>query len=139
MRDAPAFLLCQKLCPNRIFWNRLGCLVSEEQIPQIVVSVRNSRKTMEPLEPASLPWAQGVGRSNRPAPTNRINSSADRPRLCPGLYAKNGGRPQSLSSAFKCRLPRSLLPSCNALRQFQTATTGLYILRRALYTEYLSV
>ena len=27
---------------------------------------------MEPLEPTLVPWAQGVGRSNRPAPTNRI-------------------------------------------------------------------
>ena len=24
---------------------------------------------MEPLEPTRIPWAQGVGRSNRPAPT----------------------------------------------------------------------
>jgi hypothetical protein len=24
---------------------------------------------MEPLEPSRIPWAQGVGRSNRPAPT----------------------------------------------------------------------
>jgi|ERR1700678_576242 len=27
---------------------------------------------MEPLEQTTVPWAQGVGRSNRPAPTNRI-------------------------------------------------------------------
>ena len=25
---------------------------------------------MEPLEKTTVPWAQGVGRSNRPAPTN---------------------------------------------------------------------
>jgi len=63
-----------KLCPNGICWSYLGWLSSEEQIPQIVVNVRNRRKTMEPLELTILPWAQGVGRSNRPAPTNRINS-----------------------------------------------------------------
>ena len=28
---------------------------------------------MELLEATRLPWAQGVGRSNRPAPTIRIN------------------------------------------------------------------
>jgi len=28
-------------------------------------------KLTEPRD--SMPWAQGVGRSNRPAPTNRIN------------------------------------------------------------------
>ena len=31
----------------------------------------------------SLPWAQGVGRSNRPAPTNRISSLAGFERCCP--------------------------------------------------------
>ncbi len=51
----------------------LGLLFERKQIPQIVVIVRNSRKTTEPLEPTPLPWAQGVGRSNRPAPTIRIS------------------------------------------------------------------
>ena len=27
---------------------------------------------MEPLEPTQAPWAQGVGRSNRPAPTKSL-------------------------------------------------------------------
>ena len=28
---------------------------------------------MDRLEPISLPWAQGVGRSNRPAPTKEFS------------------------------------------------------------------
>jgi hypothetical protein len=43
-----------------------------KQIPQIVVIVRIQRYTMEPLEQTTVPWAQGVGRSNRPAPTKSL-------------------------------------------------------------------
>jgi NAD(P)-dependent dehydrogenase (short-subunit alcohol dehydrogenase family) len=50
-----------KLCPNRICGSRLGCLLSEKQIPQIAVNIWNRRKTMEPLEPTQAPWAQGSG------------------------------------------------------------------------------
>ena len=32
---------------------------------------------MEPLEPTRVPWAQGVGRSNRPAPTKPLVSNQD--------------------------------------------------------------
>jgi hypothetical protein len=49
-----------------------GFLIERKQIPQIVEIVRNSREPMELLEPARPPWAQGVGSSNLPAPTNRI-------------------------------------------------------------------
>ena len=58
-----------KLCPNSHLLQALGLLFERKQIPQIVVNVRIQRKTMEPLEATRLPWAQGVGRSNRPAPT----------------------------------------------------------------------
>jgi hypothetical protein len=47
----------------------MGLLFERKQIPQIVINVRTSQEPMEPLEPITLPWAQGVGRSNRPAPT----------------------------------------------------------------------
>src|SRR5580700_2905011 len=63
-----------KLCPNRICWSRLGCLLSEKQIPQTAVNIWNGRKTMEPLEPTRAPCAQGVVSSNLAAPTNRINN-----------------------------------------------------------------
>jgi hypothetical protein len=51
---------------------------------------------MEPLEQTTVPRAQEVGRSNRPAPTNRINemrcdSSAGSSRLT----ARDFGRPAS--------------------------------------------
>jgi len=48
-------------------------LFERKQIPRIVVTIRNSRNSIDHPEPISLPWAQGVGRSNRPAPTNRIS------------------------------------------------------------------
>jgi hypothetical protein len=42
------------------------------------------RETVKP------PWAQGVGRSNRPAPTNILNQ-LQRLTRAGGLYALNGG------------------------------------------------
>ena len=36
----------------------LELLFERKQIPQVVVIVRISRKAMEPLEAAKLPWAQ---------------------------------------------------------------------------------
>ncbi len=48
----------------------MNLLFERKQIPRIVVTIRNSRNSIDRLEPISLPWAQGVGRSNRPAPTN---------------------------------------------------------------------
>ena len=54
------FFAVSKLCLNVISSGYLGWLSSEEQIPQIVVNVRIRRKTMEPLEPTRIPWAQRV-------------------------------------------------------------------------------
>jgi hypothetical protein len=54
----------------------MNLLVERKQIPRIVGTIRNSRKAIDHLEPISLPWAQGVGRSNRPAPTTRISRPA---------------------------------------------------------------
>src|SRR6516225_487664 len=75
---ATAFVYgCAKTVSELHLFERLGLLFERKQVPQIVVNVGNSRKRMEPLEAARLPWAQGVGRSNRPAPTNKINAIAD--------------------------------------------------------------
>jgi len=63
-RGSPRFTV-PKLCPNRICWSLLGCLLSEKQIPQIAVNIWNRRKIMEPLEQTQAPWAQGV-ESRRP-------------------------------------------------------------------------
>ena len=68
----------------------MGCLLSEKQIPQIAVNIWNRRKIMEPLEPTQAPWAQGVGRSNRPAPTkspvdfNEVDGRHGKPQI-PGF------------------------------------------------------
>jgi len=50
----------------------MSLLIERKQIPQIDVIARTLRKPMAPLETIPLPWAQGAGRSNRPAPTNKI-------------------------------------------------------------------
>src|SRR5215469_3279294 len=47
----------------------MNLLIERKQISRIVVTIKNSRNSIDSLEPISLPWAQGVGRSNRPAPT----------------------------------------------------------------------
>ncbi len=64
---------CAKTVSEAHLFQLPGLPFERKQIPQIVVIVRIQRKTMEPLEQTLVPWAQGVGRSNRPAPTNRIN------------------------------------------------------------------
>ena len=63
---------CAKTVSELHLFVPLGLLFERKQIPQIVVNIRISRNPMEPLEATRLPWAQGVGRSNRPAPTNEI-------------------------------------------------------------------
>jgi hypothetical protein len=60
---------CAKTVSELHLFEPLRLLFERKQIPQIVVNVRIRRKAMEPLEAARLPWAQGVRRSNRPAPT----------------------------------------------------------------------
>jgi hypothetical protein len=67
---APLLFHCAKTVSELDPFHPMNLLLERKQIPRIVVNVRTSRKPMEPLEPISLPWAQGVGRSNRPAPTN---------------------------------------------------------------------
>jgi hypothetical protein len=62
---------CAKTVSELHLFEPLRLLFERKQIPQIVVIVRISQKTTEPLEGTQLPWAQGVGRSNRPAPTNK--------------------------------------------------------------------
>ena len=63
---------CAKTVSEPDLLKRPGLLFERKQIPQIIVNVRNSRTATEPLETTRVPWAQGVGRSNRPAPTNRM-------------------------------------------------------------------
>ncbi len=75
----------------------MNLLFERKQIPRIVVNVRNSQKPIDRLEPISLPWAQGVGRSNRPAPTNTSSYQG----FSLGLYAavrQQRGKAQSLGS-----------------------------------------
>ena len=69
---APLLFGCAKTVSELHPFQSLELLFERKQIPQIVVNVRSLRKTTEPLEITRVPWAQGVGRSNRPAPTNRI-------------------------------------------------------------------
>ena len=61
---------CAKTVSEPDLLKRPRLLLERKKIPQIIVIVRIQRKTTEPLEATRLPWAQGVGRSNRPAPTN---------------------------------------------------------------------
>jgi hypothetical protein len=69
---APLLFGCAKTVSELHPFQSLELLFERKQIPQIVVNFRSLRKTTEPLEITRVPWAQGVGRSNRPAPTNRI-------------------------------------------------------------------
>ena len=69
----PLLFSCAKTVFESHLFQPKGLLFERKQIPQIVVIVRIQRKTMEPLEQTTVPWAQGVGRSNRPAPTKLNN------------------------------------------------------------------
>ena len=65
----PLLFHCAKTVSEPHPFHPMTLLFERKQIPRIVVTIRNSRKPTEPLEPIALSWAQGVGRSNRPAPT----------------------------------------------------------------------
>ena len=68
---SPSRFTCARTASESHLFQPKGLPFERKQIPQIVVIVRIQRKTMEPLEQTTVPWAQGVGRSNRPSPTNR--------------------------------------------------------------------
>jgi hypothetical protein len=69
----PLLFNCARTVPEPHLLHPWNLRFERKQIPRIVVNIRNCRSAMEPLEAARLPWAQGVGRSNRPTPTKRIN------------------------------------------------------------------
>jgi len=48
---------CVKTVSEPYPFEALGFRFDRKQIPQIVVNVRHTRKTMEPLETTRLPWA----------------------------------------------------------------------------------
>src|SRR5581483_802623 len=67
--STPLLPHCAKTVSEPHPFHPMTLLFERKQIPRIVVTIRNSRNSIDRLEPISLPWAQGVGRSNRPAPT----------------------------------------------------------------------
>jgi hypothetical protein len=72
LRLTPLLFRCARTVSELYLFERLRLLFERKQIPRFVVNIRNSGKAMEPLEATQLPWAQGVGRSNRPAPTKPL-------------------------------------------------------------------
>ena len=48
---------CVKTVPKPISLTALGLLLSEKQIPQVVVIIKNRPYRMEPLEVIPIPWA----------------------------------------------------------------------------------
>jgi hypothetical protein len=70
MIPAPLLFHCAKTVSEP---HPVALLFERKQIPRIVVTIRNSRKPIDRLEPISLPWAQGVVCSNHTAPTNLFN------------------------------------------------------------------
>ena len=75
----------------------MNLLFERKQIPRIVVTIRNSRKPIDSLEPISLPWAQGIGRSNRPAPTKVVNSHIPSSHTLPVTTPINDLEPGNLA------------------------------------------
>jgi len=69
LRDNPLLFYCAKTVSGGHLFEPRSLLIERKQIPQVVVTKRSSRKPIAPLETIHLPWAQGVGRSNRPDPT----------------------------------------------------------------------
>ena len=54
-------LHCVKTVSELHFFAPLELLFERKQVPQTIVNVRIRRKTMEPLEPVPVPWAQIAG------------------------------------------------------------------------------
>ena len=94
-QGTPLLFSCAKTVSEPHLLEPFGMPLSEKQIPQIAVNIWNRRKTMEPLEPTRAPWAQGVGRSNRPAPAK---SSLDSKQDC----LKSSGRESSAKPSCDC-------------------------------------
>jgi hypothetical protein len=68
---------CRKIVPvegpgnhARLIRKPLGLLLSEKQDSPIIVNIRNQLKTDGAFGSDFAPLGAGVGRSNRPAPTN---------------------------------------------------------------------
>ena len=57
MPVTPQRFTCAKTVSELLLFEVLGLLFERKQIPQIVVNIRISRKAMEPMEAAKLPWA----------------------------------------------------------------------------------
>jgi hypothetical protein len=93
----PLLFRCAKTVSELDLLKSLELLFERKQIPRIIVNIRNSRKTMEPLEAAWLPWAQEVAGSNPVAPTKppsfqefgALRESSERKPAC--YPAKNAG------------------------------------------------
>ena len=56
----PLLFRCAKTVSELDLLKSLELLFERKQIPRIVVNIRNSRKTMEPLEATWLPYKQEV-------------------------------------------------------------------------------
>ncbi len=54
--------------PKPIRLATLGMLLSEQQIPQVVMNIKSRQYRMERLEAMSIPWAQEVAASNLNVP-----------------------------------------------------------------------
>src|SRR5581483_10339117 len=83
--STPLLPHCAKTVSEPHPFHPMTLLFERKQIPRIVVTIRNSRNSIDRLEPISLPWAQGVGRSNRPAPTKPPAAADDVINLSPSL------------------------------------------------------
>lgn len=67
------FFGCARTVSEPDLFKRLRLLFERKQIPRIVVNIRNSRKTMEPLEATRLPYKQEVAGSIPAPPTKNHN------------------------------------------------------------------
>ena len=77
----PLLFRCAKTVSEPDPFHPKTLLLERKQIPRIVVTIRNSRKKHRPPGTDCAPLGAGVGRSNRPAQTNRISSLGSSGRM----------------------------------------------------------
>jgi hypothetical protein len=60
-RLTPLIFRCAKTVSEPDPFHPMNLLFERKQISRIVVTIKNSRKPIDRLEPISFPWAQGSG------------------------------------------------------------------------------
>jgi hypothetical protein len=137
-------MTCPHVCPHRS-----SIVTSRLELPPLTMKFDHFASTLSrlmssslfvalrlaPSQRTALPWAQGVGRSNRPAPTNRIKQISPNPSGEKRLYgstptmgadrSRTDLRTHYLKRGHRLRPAEGIAVSYPLEREFQRADSSL--------------